>query len=311
MSGSPDHWEIAEEIAQYIFRNPDRRISIPEIADRCAFSPFYLNRLFRSVVGESIYEFEKRVRLGRAASLLLKDHGASVTEIAAESGYSSSNFAVAFKSAYGLSPSEWRKTPSFPGSSPAEREFSAVLERIADFRGGRRKFEAERLGRSVVLERLEPFTMYRRRFRGPFDRLAREWDGFCPEAEAAVAEDEARNGPLARPRRVLGISWEDPMTAREDRFSYDLCVEVARGRGRRFLAIEGGLYARMDRRCRAEEIRIAFNDLLGAAMPARGLRLSPRGSCLELYRGPGKDGVLDLSVYAPLRLDRGEAAGKN
>lgn len=73
----------SREIAQFIYSNPDRRISIPEIADRCSFSPFYRNRLFRSVVeGESIYEFEKRVRLGRAAAGLLKDHGASVTEIA-------------------------------------------------------------------------------------------------------------------------------------------------------------------------------------------------------------------------------------
>jgi AraC-like DNA-binding protein len=63
MKEEMDHWEAAEEIAQFIYRNPSRRIPLPEIADRCNFSPFYLNRLFRSVVGESIYAFEKHVRL--------------------------------------------------------------------------------------------------------------------------------------------------------------------------------------------------------------------------------------------------------
>ena len=298
-----DHWEIAEEIAQFIYSNPDRRISIPEIADRCSFSPFYLNRLFRSVVGESIYEFEKRVRLGRAAAGLLKDHGASVTEIAAAAGYSSSNFAVAFKDKYGLSPSEWRESPAFPDSRLSEREFAEVLERVASFRRGERGAEADRLGGQIVMERLEPCWAYRRRFRGPFVKLVEEWSSFCREAWTEADRDEKSYGALQHPRRVFGISYEDPILAREDRFVYDLCIEVARGRGGRYIRIPGGSYARLDRRCPVSEIRYAFNDLVGAAMPARGLRMAPNGFCVEVYRDDGADGIFDVSVYAPLDLD--------
>lgn len=302
-SAAPDHWEIAEEIVQFIYRNPDRRVSIPEIARRCAFSPFYLNRLFRSVAGESIYEFEKRVRLGRAATRLLKEHGTSVTRIAAEAGYSPSNFAVAFKDKYGLSPSEWRESPAFPDSRLSEREFAEVLVRVASFRRGERRAEADRLGGRIVLERLAPITAYRRRFRGPFRMLAAEWLTFCEEAEAAAAEDEERNGALGHPRRALGISYEDPILAREDRFAYDLCIEVAAGRGSRYIRIDGGTYARFDRRCSPEDIRYAFNDLIGAAMPARGLRMAPNGFCVEIYRDQGIGGIFDISFYAPLELD--------
>jgi AraC family transcriptional regulator len=300
---SADHWDIAEEIAELVYRNLDRRVPLDEIARRCRFSPFYLNRLFRSVVGESIYEFEKRSRLGRAASRLIKEGGTSVTEIAADAGYSPSNFAVAFKEAYGRSPTVWRIDPTIDAGAPPFDEYAAVLSRIAALRTDERREEAEKLGRSIQIERLQPFTLYRRRYRGPFAGLGGAWDAFCPEAETAIAADEARNGRFGGNRRWIGVSYEDPLVARPDRFAYDLCVEVAAGYGRRFLRVEGGTYARFDWRGAADRLKFAFNDLFGVAMPARNLRMAQRGLCLEVYRRAETPDDFDISIYAPLELD--------
>ena len=35
-----DHWDIAEEIAEFVYRNLDRRVAIDEIERRCRCSPF-------------------------------------------------------------------------------------------------------------------------------------------------------------------------------------------------------------------------------------------------------------------------------
>jgi AraC family transcriptional regulator len=297
------HWEIAEEIAELVYRNLDRRVGIEEIARRCRFSPFYLNRLFRSIVGESIYEFEKRSRLGRAASRLIKEHGTSITEIAADAGYSPSNFTVAFKEAFGRSPAAWRLEPDYRPEDPPFDGYSSVLSRIASLRTEERRAEAELLGRAIVIERLEPFVVYRRRYRGPFGGLSTEWDTFCAEAEGAITNDEKKHGPFARPRRWLGVSYEDPLLARPDRFAYDLCVEVAAGYGKHFLRVEGGSYARYDWRGPSASLKFAFNDLFGAAMPARKLRMAQRGLCLEVYRRAENQDDFELSIYAPLELD--------
>ncbi len=300
---SADHWDIAEEIVELVYRNIDRRVGLDEIARHCRFSPFYLNRLFRSVVGESIYEFEKRARLGRAASRLIKEHATSVTEIASDAGYSPSNFAVAFKEAFGRSPAAWRLEPEAPRGSPPFDEYAEVLSRIAALRTEEHRAEAEALGRSVVLERLEPFTLYRRRYRGPFGGLAVAWDAFCAEAEAAIADDEARHGAFGRLRRWIGVSYEDPLTSRPDRFAYDLCVEVSSGYGRRYLRVEGGTYARFDWRGPVSGLKYAFNDLFGIAMPSRNLRMAPNGLCLEQYRRAESPDDFDLSIYVPVELD--------
>ena len=298
-----DHWDIAEEIAEFVYRNLDRRVAFDEIARRCRFSPFYLNRLFRSVVGESIYEFEKRARRGRAASRLIKEGGTSVTEIAADSGYSPSNFTVAFKEAYGRSPAAWRAAPTMDLSAPPFDEYAVVLSRIAALRTAEHRQEAENLGRSIIVERLEPFTLYRRRYRGPFAGLSGAWDSFCAEAESAIAADEEKHGPFGGIRRWVGVSYEDPIVARPDRFAYDLCVEVSEGYGRRFLRVEGGTYAGFDWRGPVGELKFAFNDLFGVAMPARKIRMAQSGLCLEVYRLAATPDDFDVSIYVPLELD--------
>lgn len=300
------HWEVAEEIAEYLYRNLDRRVSVQEIAERCRFSPFYLNRLFRSVVGESIYEFEKRVRLARAASRLLKESAASVTEIAVDSGYAPSNFAVAFKERFGLSPAAWREKAATDGDARAAAipdEYAEAVARIARLRSPEAAAEARALAARLKVVRLEPFVAYRSRYRGEFAGLGTAWDRFCPKAEQAVREDEARYGPFPGTRRYFGISLEDPVFAKADRFAYDLCVEVRDGYGRDFVRVPGGTYARYDWEGPATAIRKAFDELFGVAMPTRGLRMTADGPCLEVYVSHGDAGRFALSAFVPLEMD--------
>jgi len=67
-----------------------------------------LSRAFRNILGTTVSEFVRRERLEQAERML-KETALSVTQIAEELGYSSSaNFATAFKSHFGETPSKFR-----------------------------------------------------------------------------------------------------------------------------------------------------------------------------------------------------------
>jgi AraC family transcriptional regulator len=85
-------------------------LNLERLADVACFSPFHFHRLFRAWMGETLQEFVHRLRLERAAQLLVFNPLMSISDIALECGFSSPGaFARAFKGAFGVSGSEWRK----------------------------------------------------------------------------------------------------------------------------------------------------------------------------------------------------------
>ncbi|TCL58337.1 helix-turn-helix protein [Hydrogenispora ethanolica] len=83
-------------ISSYLSQ-PGPQSNVEEIAEHCCFSKYYFNRVFKSVVNDSIYAFIKRVKLENAAFKLRTKKRKPITDIAFEVGYSPSNFAAAFK----------------------------------------------------------------------------------------------------------------------------------------------------------------------------------------------------------------------
>ena len=73
-------------------------------------SPYYISKIFKSEIGESPIHYLIRVRLEHAKELLEQKEDFGVAEIAEKVGYESqSKLTAAFKSAYGVLPSEYRK----------------------------------------------------------------------------------------------------------------------------------------------------------------------------------------------------------
>ncbi len=50
----------------YISKNLKEKITIDDLADVSCFSKFHFHRVFKSIIGENIYSFIKRVRLKKA-----------------------------------------------------------------------------------------------------------------------------------------------------------------------------------------------------------------------------------------------------
>lgn len=84
------------------------KLSAREIAKRVGSSPDHLNALFISAIGMSITQFSLRERI-RVARTMLRETELSVTEIANDLGFSSSqHFATTFRHITGISPTRCR-----------------------------------------------------------------------------------------------------------------------------------------------------------------------------------------------------------
>src|SRR5215472_11822474 len=86
------------KVLVHIQKSLDSPVSLEELAAIASFSPFHFHRIFRGMVGESVKEHVRRLRLERAAAQLRAGR-ASVTEIAFEAGYSSHE---SFTRAFGM-----------------------------------------------------------------------------------------------------------------------------------------------------------------------------------------------------------------
>jgi AraC family transcriptional regulator len=98
-----------DRVIQYIEANLANRISLSEVANVSHFSTYHFHRIFTGIVGETVNDYIVRRRLERAVNLLIFKTELSITQVALDSGFSSSaNFSKAVKLYFGFSPSEIR-----------------------------------------------------------------------------------------------------------------------------------------------------------------------------------------------------------
>lgn len=133
----------------YIHQHLDEPLSLNELAQVACFSPYHFHRVFRGMVGESLGEHVRRLRLERAASRL-KGSRQSITALAFEAGYETlESFSRAFAAMFGQSPSNFRRLHGLLSSRANPSGVHFGLDGAAGFRplrtGGERwKFEWRR-----------------------------------------------------------------------------------------------------------------------------------------------------------------------
>lgn len=107
---SQDYLQRIHKAQDHIQAKLAEPLRLEDIAREACFSPFHFHRIYAAFTGETLYQFILRIRLERAASLILSGQSRSLTELSLDCGFSSpAVFARAFKKAFGMSASEYRK----------------------------------------------------------------------------------------------------------------------------------------------------------------------------------------------------------
>jgi len=87
----------------------DEDVSLRALAERAGLSTFHLHRVFRDTAGETPKQYTLRLRLGRAAAMLLTG-GDSVLDIALSCGFESHEaFCRAFRKRFAMTPTAYRE----------------------------------------------------------------------------------------------------------------------------------------------------------------------------------------------------------
>lgn len=285
---SRTHITIINQGVDFIIDHLFEKITAKMIADHCCFSRHYYNRLFKAVTGESIYYFIKRLRLETAAFKLIKFPNLSITNIAGELGYTSSNFSVMFKAHYDISPSQFRLNPTLPLESGSK----AVLQRIRDFQKNKPVRLLRQMDKHVSFKEIPDIKLVYKRFKGNYQKLPPVWQAFCEDMERSFSDALIE---------FYGISYDDPLIVGENKCLYDLCARAtdsSKIKGENYRKIPGGLYLHYHFEGHVKKISRIYNDLLAVWMPHRGYVLG-QGICFERYHResvPGVHAVMDLCI---------------
>ena len=106
-----------DRVIQYIEANLTQNISLSEVAKVSHFSAYHFHRIFTAIMGETVNDYIVRRRLEKAINVLIFQPQLSVTQVALDSGFSSSaNFSKAVKLHFGFSPSEIRNPEKIKNS---------------------------------------------------------------------------------------------------------------------------------------------------------------------------------------------------
>ena len=150
----------------HIQRHLDEELPLNELARVAAFSPYHFHRIFRGMLGESVKEHIRRLRLERAA-MRLKYSDVSVTNIAFEAGYEThESFTRAFKAVNGMAPSTYRsRTGNFPPRVTASRVHYREASSISSFE----PIEPGGNNMEVTIKKLSPMRVAFVRHTGPYN----------------------------------------------------------------------------------------------------------------------------------------------
>ncbi|MGA2185428.1 MAG: AraC family transcriptional regulator [Bryobacteraceae bacterium] len=183
----------------HIQNHLDEPMPLDQLAGVASFSPWHFHRIFRGMVGESVKEHVRRLRLERAAQRL-KASDRPVLEIALEAGYEThESFTRAFAAMFESSPSAFRSGAQSP--RPAPNGSGTPLE--------------------VSVRRIGPIRVAFARHVGPFDEVGEAWQRLMMWA--------GRQGLLGPGVRMVGIVQDDPEITAPEKLRYDAALVVEDG----------------------------------------------------------------------------------
>ncbi|MDD9964592.1 MAG: GyrI-like domain-containing protein [Myxococcales bacterium] len=242
----------------------DEALSLDALAAIACFSPYHFHRVFKAMVGESVKQHVRRLRLERAAyRLRLTDE--RITEIAFAAGYEThESFTRAFRETFGESPSGFRahaRPPNFP-DSPNAVHYEAS-QRLAAFQ----PIQPQHSGgthMTVQLATIDTIRVAFQRHTGPYDKAWPAWVRML-----AWAERQGLSG-----NRRIGLSHDDPNVTDADKLRYDACVEIPAAfepdQDVGVQAIAGGDYAILRHKGPYERLHESYARLYGDWLPSSG-----------------------------------------
>jgi AraC family transcriptional regulator len=291
----------------YIELNLEKPMTLEELATVANFSKFHFSRIFQSIVGETPFQFILRIRIEKAATLILTNKKESISEIAYKCGFSDiSIFSRNFKNYFQVSASQYRAKKSNKSNlSQHERNIHQTEEKPSLYFCPEIKTIKWRtnmkLNKSVEVKELPKMTVAYIRHIGPYqgdDKLFESiWN---------------RLFSWAGPRGLIGgkdfkslvIYHDDPNVTTGDKLRMSVCITVPEGTkvegevGK--MVIDSAKYVIARFELTAQDFQQAWEWIYGQWFPTSGYQPDDK-PCFEMYPEEPKDGKFIVDICVPVK----------
>ena len=280
----------------FIQQNLDAELSLNDLASIAHFSPFHFHRIFQGLVGESVSQHVRRLRLERAARRLKLTHQ-SIIDIALEAGYEAhESFTRAFRAAFGCPPRAFRMAENL------ETRIAAAVSLANE--GEEVRFTplyAEHSHLQVEVRELPPRRIAFLRHQGSYSNVGETWESLI---------DWVGRECLFGPRTLyFGLSWDDPDVTPPEKCRYDACVTVdesvepAAEIG--ITTLPGGRYAVTLHEGPYNRLSEAYLALLGGWFPSQGYEVGEPPGVENYLNDPDSTDPEDLLTEIMMPIEEG------
>ena len=223
-------------VQDYIDKNISTKFSLEELASVANFSKFHFHRIFAAMIGETLNGYIQRIKLEKAATLLIISPDLPITDIWLDCGFSSSSvFARAFKDKFGKSASDWRKEKfqEFSNISQLDSNKSEVSSKLSEYFGdvlltkngdAKMKETLEIINPTKVeVKSIDEFTVAYIRYIGSYKGNS---DLFSNLFTKLFNWAEPRNLIQFPETKVISIYHDNPEITDEDKLRTSVCLSV-------------------------------------------------------------------------------------
>ncbi|MCB9008617.1 MAG: AraC family transcriptional regulator [Ardenticatenaceae bacterium] len=195
-------------ILAHIQSHLDGDLSLEQIAEMAALSPYHFHRLFQRAIGETPKQYTQRLRLERAA-FDLKIREATILEIALNVGFQApETFTRAFKRWFGVTPKQYRVSygRTLHQQHPAN---TTLLNALATQTSCSR----------VTIQKLKPIPVAFIRHLGAYENVdTGQYDTLIKWADG--------HGLYDGNNLLLGVGHDDPNITPTKKVRFDVCLSV-------------------------------------------------------------------------------------
>lgn len=307
---TPGKWETnINNVINYISAHLDRNPTLEELSKVACFSRFHFHRIFKALIGETVGEFTRRLQLEKAAGLLMYNPSLSITSIALECGFSSSqNFSKAFKIFFTKTPSGFRE--EFKNSNPGN-----IISKLGKAKNDTMHYNSvkdspnmsfhlnieENLSDFVVIKTVPdlPVVYVRQLGEYTYDLLLPLFNSLLKWAGARKLLNEST--------MIFGVCWDYIAVTADQRCRYDACITIpadyAVGKEVNRQIIKGGTYGVYRGVVKNNNFHYHWNRFLNQWLPVSGFEPDNK-PCFEvitnILQGVPQE-TYDLQIWLPLK----------
>jgi AraC family transcriptional regulator len=291
-----DYKERILRVLTHIQEHLDESLDLEELAGVACFSSFHFHRVFAAMTGETIADHVRRLRLERAA-MELRSGARQVIQLALDAGYEAHEaFTRAFKAAYGVSPTEFRRAtePIAILGAPSGVHFQPGVP-LTTFNTNHLTTKVMK----VITRKIKPMRVAYLRHVGPYQNTKSTWFDLMARLSA--------DNQIHKRSVFIGIGHDNPSVTPAAELRYDACITVEKEYVPKppveLQTIVGDDYA-VVKNCPRGKIKDAYQYLFGKWLARSSRELRPLPSFVRLMNVRDAVARHRYDIYMPLQPKR-------